>query len=368
MPSLSLLQDNFNAPTLGPQWGNSYGGAAAVAGQARVPCTSTYAGCQSGYAWSLVDSSFFVQVAVTPDGTSATEAYCAVTVQGTTEGTRVGFIINKVTGKLRCVSEVEYWDDTAVEIDYDPEAHAFLRLEESDGDLIWSTSPDGNTWTTRRTLTTPAWVVADADQCAVDMSAHRDGGTNDYAAFDLFNTLDDSSVVLGAGTGSAASSATATGIQIVHGAATGTATSTASASGIAIYHGTATGSAQSHAAVTAAGTDIPEVAALAAGTHNLVIEQGATFVQTYTVLDAGWTWDGWTARAQIRSAPADKGDLLLDLTPYLTVDGPAVRLAIPATVTETLTRNGVWDLEMSMGGTVVRILQGKVIVSLEVTR
>lgn len=107
---------------------------------------------------------------------------------------------------------------------------------------------------------------------------------------------------------------------------------------------------------------------MAAGAHDLRIEQGATFVQTYTVVDEGWTWDGWSARAQIRSAPADSGDLLLDLDPYLTVDGPAVRLSVPAAVTETLTRNGVWDLEMVLGSTVVRILQGKVIVSLEVTR
>ena len=42
--------------------------------------------------------------------------------------------------------------------------------------------------------------------------------------------------------------------------------------------------------------------------------------------------------------------------------------AIPAAVTETLTRNGLWDLEMVNGGTVVRLLQGRAVVSLEVTR
>ena len=52
----------------------------------------------------------------------------------------------------------------------------------------------------------------------------------------------------------------------------------------------------------------------------------------------------------------------------LTVLGPAVRLAIPAAQTEALTRNGVWDLEMYQGTTVVRILQGRAVISPEVTR
>lgn len=107
---------------------------------------------------------------------------------------------------------------------------------------------------------------------------------------------------------------------------------------------------------------------MTAGVWDLVIEQGATFTQTYTVTDPGWTWDGWTARAQIRALPADQGTLLLDLTPYLTVAGADVQLAVPADVTQTLTRNGVWDLEMVNGATVIRLLQGRATVSLEVTR
>jgi hypothetical protein len=370
MPSLSTLVDNFNAATLSPEWGNSYGGTAVVAGQARVPCTTGYAGCQTGYAWTLANAAFFVQVPATPDPAGATaEAYAAVTVQGTVEGTRVGFIINKVSGMLRCVSETGYWDDNAVEIAYDPVAHLFLRLAEDGTNLTWSTSPDGTTWTTRRTLATPAWIPADAELCALDMSAHRDAGVDDYAAFDYFNTLDDGAVSVGSGSGSAQSSATATGILIAHGTATGTAQSAATAAGAAVHYGSASGSAQSNASVVSADTQIPEVAELSAGDWDLYIEQGATFLQTYTVDDdPAFTWDGWTARAQIRSEASENGELLLDLEPYLTVTGPSIRLAIPASVTETLTRNGRWDLEVVNGSTVVRLLNGRAIVSPEVTR
>jgi hypothetical protein len=110
------------------------------------------------------------------------------------------------------------------------------------------------------------------------------------------------------------------------------------------------------------------VAQMAAGDWDLRIEQGSTFYQSYTVTDPGFTWDGWSARAQIRSAPADSGELLLDLTPYLTVSGAQVILAVPASVTQTLTRNGVWDLEMVQGAVVVRILNGRAVLSKEVTR
>jgi hypothetical protein len=370
VPLLTALVDNFNAGVLAPEWGNSYGGTAAVAGRARVPCTTGYAGCQTGYAWTLAGASFFVQIPTAPSATGATvEAYCAVMVQGAVEGTRVGFSINGVTGLIRFVSEVSYWDDDAVALAYDPVAHLFVRLTEDGTNLLWDTSPDGTTWTNRRTLATPAWIDTDIDVCALDMSAHRDAGTADFAEFDLFNTLSNGAVFTGTATGSAQSAATVAGVRTAIGAASGTAQSAESATGVAIYHGTAAGSAQSDASVTSATDEFPEVATVAAGDLDLVIEQGATFVQTYTVVDdPAFSWAGWSARAQIRTSASATGELLLDLTPYLTVVGPSVRLAIPATQTATLDKDGRWDLEMVMGSTVVRLLNGRFIVSLEVTR
>ncbi len=80
---------------------------------------------------------------------------------------------------------------------------------------------------------------------------------------------------------------------------------------------------------------------MSAGDWDLYIEQGATFLQRFTVEDdPDFSWTGWTARSQIRSEASANGELLLDPTDYLTVDGPEIRIAIPASVTETLTRNG----------------------------
>jgi hypothetical protein len=368
VPSLSSLVDNFNDGIIGPDWGNSYGGASESGGLAHVPCATGFAGYQTAASWTFAGATLFVKVVSIPAASTATDAYCGVLINSATAGTRIGFTIKAVGNVLRMQSDVGYFDAGAVEIAYSPTTHAFLRLREDGTNVYWDTSPDGTTWTNRRTLASPAWVATDIDQCALDMSAHRDAGTADEATYDLFNTLSNGAVVTGSADLTAGSSVTAVASVTVQASADLTADSGLTAAPTLVAHAAADLAADSDLTADAFSEGIPEVASLAAGTLDLVIEQGSTFVQTYTVTTPAFSWDGWSARAQIRSAPADSGDLLLDLTPYLLVAGPAIRLAIPATVTETLTRNGVWDLEMVQGTTVVRILQGKVVASLEVTR
>jgi hypothetical protein len=376
MPSLSTLIDNFNDGVIGPDWGNSYGGASESGGLAHVPCTTGYAGFQTSYTWSLVGASFFVNVVSVPAASTATEAYASVFVNapgigdvgGPEEGYRIGFVINTVAGLLRCKNDTGYFDAGSVDITYDPVAHAFLRLREDGTNVYWDTSPDGSTWTNRRTLATPAWVTASVDTCALDLSAHRDAGTADEVTYDLFNTLSNGAVVTGAAVLAGDGSLTAAASVTVQAAAALSGDGSLQSAPTLVAHAAASLTGSSTLTADAFSEGIPEVASLAAGDLNLYIEQGSTFVQTYTVTDPGFVWDGWSARAQIRTTAAANGELLLDLTPYLTVMGAAVRLAIPAAITQTLDRNGAWDLEMYQGSTVVRILNGKVVVSLEVTR
>jgi hypothetical protein len=376
VPSLSSLVDNFNDGVIGPDWGNSYGGASESGGLAHVPCTTGYAGFQTSYTWTLAGASFFVKVVSVPAASTATEAYASVFVNapgigvvgGPQEGYRVGFVINTVTGLLRCKNDTGYFDAGSVDITYNATTHAFLRLREDGTNVYWDTSPDGSTWTNRRTLATPAWVAAEVGTCALDLSAHRDAGTNDEVTYDLFNTLSNGAVYTATATLTADSSLTAAAWLSARAAATLTGDSSLTAALLLSARPTVSLTAGSALTVDSSSQGIPEVAQMAAGDWDLHIEQGSTFVQKYTVIDPGFTWDGWSARSQIRSGPADSGDLLLDLTPHLTVSGAQVMLSIPASVTQTLIRNGVWDLEMYQDSTVVRILNGKVIISLEVTR
>lgn len=377
MPSLSTLQDNFNASSIGPNWGNSYGGASQSGGLAHVPCIAgAYAGYQTSYTWTLAGAGFFVKVVSVPAASTATEAYLSVFVNapgigepgGPQEGYRIGFVVNTVDGLLRCKNDTGYFDAGSVDIAYNATTHAFLRLRETGGTVYWDTSPDGATWTNRRTLATPGWVTAGVDQCAVDLSAHRDAGTTDEATLDLFNTLSNGAVVTATAALAADSALTAAALLSAHAAAAPAAEASLAAVLRLSAHPTATLAADATLTADSSSLGIPEVAQMAAGDWDLRIEQGSTFYQSYTVTDPGFTWDGWSARAQIRTAPADSGDLLLDLTPYLTVSGAQVILAVPATVTQTLTRNGVWDLEMVQGAIVVRILNGRAVLSKEVTR
>jgi hypothetical protein len=255
MPSLSTLVDNFNSGTLGANWGNSYGGTAVAAGRARVPCTTGYAGCQTAYAWTLAGATLFVQMPTTPSAAGATaEAYAAVMVQGNIEGTRVGFSVNKVTNVLRMVSETDYWDDNAVTLTYSATTHAFLRLREDGTNLYWDTSPDGSTWTNRRTLATPAWIATNIDTCALDMSAHRDAGTGDYAEFDLVNTLNNGAVHTATGNATMDSNATASGQRTAVATGSGQLDIDTAAAASAVYYATGNGSLDTDATATATGT------------------------------------------------------------------------------------------------------------------
>lgn len=371
MPLLATLTDNFNDNIIGPAWGNAYGGVSETGGRARVPCVAgAYAGYQTAKIYTLAGSSVYLQIPVVAAAAGATvEAQTVFCVTpDPLAGTNVCFNINTVAGTIRCESNVAYTDGAVVSLTFDSVAHKWLRIRETGGNVLWDTSPDGSTWTNRRTLATPAWVSA-STTLALDLFCYRNNGTANYSEFDNVNTLSDGAVFTGTATGSAQSAATATGTRTATGTAAGAAAVDAAAVGLTVHHGTAAGSAQSHATVISATNEIPEVANLAAGDHDLYIEQGSTFVQTYTVVDdPAFTWAGWSARAQIRSSTSDAAQLYLDLTPYLTIDGPSIRLAIPAAQTAALRLNGRWDLEVVLGVTVVRLLQGAVMISREVTR
>ncbi|MFF3928256.1 hypothetical protein [Streptomyces hirsutus] len=371
MPSLSLLQDNFNDDELGPEWGNSYEGAHEAGGEARVPCkVGLYAGYQTGRSWTFAGASIYLKLAKVPAASTGTNVTCDFLIICAVEGTSVGFEYNAVTNTLRLMANTDYWDPAAVTLPYDPVAHLWLRLREDGTNVYWDTAPDGVTWTNRRTAASPAWIAASIDDTAVDLWSYRDAGVEDYAAYDNVNTLADGAVHEAAATLSAGTSLTAAGVVAAHAAAVLAADSSLAAAPVLAAHAAADLSAQATLTADADSAEIPEVAGLAAGIFDLHLEQGATYVQNFTVKDVpGFTWAGWSARSQIRSAPAsENGELLLDLGDYLTIIGDTIRLAIPASVTESLTRNGLWDLEMVSGGTVVRLLQGRAVVSLEVTR
>ncbi|WP_426568094.1 hypothetical protein [Streptomyces canus] len=186
MPGFGVLVDDFDDGVRDPaKWSGSYGAVEEGGGRARVPCTTGFSGYASAPQYSLAGSAVACRVYPPAAGGAAGEALAELFVLTPTAGTDVGFSANVVSGQLSCLSRGGFFDPAPVTVAYSPAVHAWLRLREADGVLRWETSADGRTWTTRRTIPSPAWV--DDGDLAVVLAAHRDSGTSDFAAFDDFN-------------------------------------------------------------------------------------------------------------------------------------------------------------------------------------
>jgi hypothetical protein len=117
---------------------------------------------------------------------------------------------------------------------------------------------------------------------------------------------------------------------------------------------------------------------MAAGEHNITIEQGATFQMPITwstgVTPTPVNLTGYTARMHVRKTHASDTAVLTLTTENggITLGGALGTIAILATATQTATitiKSGVYDLELvSGGGTVTRLLEGSVTITPEVTR
>lgn len=114
---------------------------------------------------------------------------------------------------------------------------------------------------------------------------------------------------------------------------------------------------------------------MAAGTYNILIEQGATYDQTftYTISGSPVNLTGYTARMQARQTHASPTKILDLVSPTNITLGDAagtVRVVVAATATDDLNAGTyVYDLELESGsGVVTRLIQGSLTVSPEVTR
>jgi hypothetical protein len=210
VPGFATLTDDFddNSRDL-VKWSGSYGDVVEAGGRARVPCTTAFSAYQSAAVYTLDESQVACRVFAPAAGGATTEALAEVLVITSTGGTDGGFSINTVTGQISMVSRSGYFDGSAVVLPYSATAHAWLRLRESAGVLHWDTSPDGSTWTTRRSSASPAWVN-DAN-LSIIMAGHRNNGTADFAEFDNFNLTRSSRIADGNRAGTAVAHLARTG-------------------------------------------------------------------------------------------------------------------------------------------------------------
>lgn len=266
-PPTSAAQDTFSAGTLAdPPWTDSYGGADVTAGQARIPCAHTagtpdWAGIQTPPSYRLDD--LYARITPAPVNGATVTCYTALAVTDqAVEGTSLHARIDVVTGLLRLESNVDYFDETAVELTYDPDAHAWLRITRSGSNILWQTSPDAATWTTRRTLAAPSWCNYGGVDVLVESA--RDGGTNNFAYVDAVNVA--VVEVQGAATLGAATSLTAGATRAAIGGATLSASTSLTAAATRTTTAAAALTAGTALAAAAATPDRPAAATLSAAT------------------------------------------------------------------------------------------------------
>lgn len=178
------LKDSFAGPLDTGRWSQSYGDPVTAAGRARIPCTDGYAGLKSAAAYTLTGSHILAR-AYPPAPGGANAAALSLLVLTSTPGTDAGFLIDAAQSAVGLYLREGYADGAAVFLTYSPTDHAWLQLRETAGTLRWETSPDGETWTVRRTAPTPAWAAA--TDLAWLAEAHRDTGVNDFAEVDYVN-------------------------------------------------------------------------------------------------------------------------------------------------------------------------------------
>lgn len=191
MPLTEELRDTFDDGTVDTvKWPSNYNTGAGglpteTGGRARVACDTGFSAFTSDNTYTLADSHAWVETYPPTAGGAATEAWAQLLITSSTSGTDVIFEVNAVTGDLTMAVRTGFFDPGATTLTYDPVAHRWLRISEAGGTLVWSTSPDGLTWTVRRSTTSPAWV-SDTD-LEIQLITHRDSGIADFAEFDNFN-------------------------------------------------------------------------------------------------------------------------------------------------------------------------------------
>ncbi|MFJ8146043.1 hypothetical protein ACIQ6R_13315 [Streptomyces sp. NPDC096048] len=200
------LVDDFDDGIVDPVlWPDSYGGVTEAGGRAQVPCGLDYAAYASAKVYTLRNSQLACRMYPAPVGDSLVACWSQVLIQTTTPGTDVVIEHNAIADTLGMALRVGYADPEYTAIPYDPVAHAYLRIRQTGADLLWETSPDDATWTTRRTVAAPAWVSDPNLQ--VQLIAHRDDGTPEIAEFDDVN-MAPAAVVVPLGTASEETGAT----------------------------------------------------------------------------------------------------------------------------------------------------------------
>lgn len=237
MPNLSTAVDDFDDGVLNTTlWAQRIGTITESGGALHVPSVvgllgASRAGTNAAYTFDQV----FAQVQMPAKG-SATVCVVEVMVTSPLNLTlaELGFRIDLVAGTMAMQARLAGVDLTATSVTYSATNHRWLRLRRDSGNtanVLWETSPNGVTWTVRRTAAIPLWLSANND-IRFFATAARDAGTPADLLIHNFNVAPRrqvSSAVTLSATGAAAAVGKAARTGTVSAAATGDGSAAAKA-------------------------------------------------------------------------------------------------------------------------------------------
>lgn len=190
--AISTVNDNFNDNSPDATlWTTNYGTTSETGGRARVETSTTYAGYFSEPKFSIDSTGTWAQVFPAAVNGATTEAYTAMWLisPSQTLGTDFGIAYEATTGEIGFTIRTGYaFDGATVSLTYNATDHAWWRIRYSSPNIIWETSPDGSTWTQRRSASAPAYVANTID-FAFLFESHRAEGTTNFAEMDNWNVV-----------------------------------------------------------------------------------------------------------------------------------------------------------------------------------
>lgn len=182
MAKLDTLQDTFSSTLDTGKWDGSYGGVDTSAGQARVPVTTGYPALATTTTYDITNSYIFAKITTpTQPGNGTKEFYFEFNVDSNNR-----FMMFQSGSSDVIMRRRQAGTNSQTTLTYNAVTHAYWRLREASGTLYWDTSPDGITWTNRRSIAHSMTLTAGT----VNVSAGYYGTESaDYAYIDNVNTV-----------------------------------------------------------------------------------------------------------------------------------------------------------------------------------
>ncbi|MGW6912577.1 hypothetical protein ACWGB8_01945 [Kitasatospora sp. NPDC054939] len=173
----------------------------ATGGRARIPCTTTLESMYTATAYEIQGTAVKFQVPTLPATGGGSGAFFAAYLSAgpTVQTTNLEFLYTPATSNLQLRNNVGGSDGSPTNLTYNATDHAWWRFAETGGSITMDTSPDGSTWTTRRTISTPTQWMRQGS-LILYLEAQRTSGTADNAEIDNVNNTTGQSIALGTAT------------------------------------------------------------------------------------------------------------------------------------------------------------------------